>query len=154
MSTKTTIQNLIDTNLASGSDITAIEHRAVLTSVLNELYSDVILQDTALTEILSPLTSDINYKILISKNGNNVNINGYIKNEGSSAIDGGFELFDIVDTEYRQRTPLDSLAVVLGVTQIPEVILVFKLNNKIALGSIGLGFNETIYFNFNYKTNL
>ena len=153
MSTKTTIQNLIDTNLASGSDITAIEHRAVLTSVLNELYSDVILQDTTLTEILSPLTSDINYKILISKNGNNVIINGYIRNEGS-AIDGGFELFDIVDTEYRQRVPLDSLAVVLGVTQIPSVILVFKLNNKIALGNIGLGFNETIYFNFNYKTNL
>ena len=153
MSTKTTIQNLIDTNLASGSDITAIEHRAVLTSVLNELYSDVILQDTTLTEILSPLTSDINYKILISKNGNNVNINGYIRNEGS-AIDGGFELFDIVDTEYRQRVPLDSLAVVLGVTQIPSVILVFKLNNKISLGNIGLGISETIYFNFNYKTNL
>ena len=154
MATKTTIENLINSNLASGSNITASEHRAVLNIILNELYSDVILQDTTLTEILSPLTSDISYKILISKNGNNVNINGFIRNVGSSAIAEGFELFDIVDTEYRQRVPLDSFTVVRGVTQIPNVILVFKINNKIALGSIGLGFNETIYFNFNYKTNL
>ena len=114
----------------------------------------VILQDTTLTEILSPLTHDINYKILISKNGNNVNINGFIKNKGLSAIAGGFELFDIVDTEYRQRVPLHFFALVRGVTQIPAVILVFKDNNKISLGNIGLGFNETIFFNFNYKTNL
>ena len=154
MATKTTIENLINSNLASGSNITASEHRDVLNIILNELYSDVILQDTTLTEILSPLTSDINYKILISKNGNNVNINGFISNDSLSAIAGSFELFDIVDTEYRQRVPLNIFAVVRGVTQIPGVILVFKLNNKISLGNIGLGVNETIYFNFNYKTNL
>ena len=151
--TKTNLLNGLNSFISAVGRITKTRHTSANSLLVDELYSDVILQDTTLTEILSPLTSDINYKILISKNGNNVNINGYIRNEGS-AIDGGFELFDIVDTEYRQRTPLDSLAVVLGVTQIPEVILVFKLNNKIALGSIGLGFNETIYFNFNYKTNL
>ena len=151
--TKTNLLNGLNSFISAVGRITKTRHTSANSSLVDELYSDVILQDTTLTEILSPLTSDINYKILISKNGNNVNINGYIRNEGS-AIDGGFELFDIVDTEYRQRVPLDSLAVVLGVTQIPSVILVFKLNNKIALGNIGLGFNETICFNFNYKTNL
>ena len=151
--TKTNLLNGLNSFISAVGRITKTRHTSANSLLVDELYSDVILQDTTLTEILSPLTSDINYKILISKNGNNVNINGYIRNEGS-AIAEGFELFDIVDTEYRQRAPLDSFALVRGVTQIPAVILVFKLNNKIALGQVGLGFNETIYFNFNYKTNL
>ena len=152
--TKTNLLNGLNSFISAVGRITKTRHTSANSLLVDELYSDVILQDTTLIEILSPLTSDINYKILISKTGNNVNINGFIRNEGSSAIAGGFELFDIVDTEYRQRVPLDHFAVVHGVTQIPEVILVFKLNNKIALGNIGLDFNETIFFNFNYKTNL
>ena len=152
--TKTNLLNGLNSFISAVGRITKTRHTSANSLLVDELYSDVILQDTTLIEILSPLTSDISYKILISKNGNNVNINGFIRNEGSSAIAGGFELFDIVDTEYRQRVPLDSFALVRGVTQIPNVILVFKPNNKIALGSVGLGFNETIYFNFNYKTNL
>ena len=152
--TKTNLLNGLNSFISGVGRITKTRHTSANSLLVDELYSDVILQDTTFIEILSPLTSDISYKILISKNGNNVNINGFIRNEGSSDIAGGFELFDIVDTEYRQRVTSDSFVVVRGVTQIPNVILVFKLNNKIALGSIGLGFNKTIIFNFNYKTNL
>ena len=152
--TKTNLLNGLNSFISGVGRITKTRHTSANSLLVDELYSDVILQDTTFIEILSPLTSDISYKILISKNGNNVNINGFIRNEGSSDITGGFELFDIVDTEYRQRVTSDSFVVVRGVTQIPNVILVFKLNNKIALGSIGLGFNKTIIFNFNYKTNL
>ena len=152
--TKTNLLNGLNSFISAVGRITKTRHTSANSLLVDELYSDVILQNRTLTEILSPLTSDISYQILISKNGNNVNINGYINNNGASALTLGFELFDIVDTEYRQRTPLDPSALVRGVTQIPNVILVLQMNNKIALGSVGLGLHEIIYFNFNYKTNL
>ena len=88
--TKTNLLNGLNSFISAVGRITKTRHTSANSLLVDELYSDVILQDTALIEILSPLTSDISYKILISKNGNNVNINGFIRNEGSSAIAGAF----------------------------------------------------------------
>ena len=91
MATKTTIQNLIDTNLASGSDITATEHRAVLNTILNELFP------TSDTYIVT--SGDIQYNITFTKIGNFCTITGTIGN-GAEEIIGGVSVFTIPKAIY------------------------------------------------------
>jgi hypothetical protein len=91
MATKTTIQNLIDTNLASGSNITATEHRAVLNTILNELFP------TSDTYIVA--TGDVQYNLTFTKVGNKCTLSGSIANSANSII-GGVKLFDIPNSIY------------------------------------------------------
>ena len=59
MSTKTIIQNLINTNLADASSITAAEHRAVENALLNELYPTPIYESSESTYTITSKNSAI-----------------------------------------------------------------------------------------------
>lgn len=103
MATKTTIQNLINSNLASGSNITASEHRAVLNSILNEIYPTAIRENNAtVTKVITApnlINTDLQYDCYFIKQGNVVHVKGLLKNLGNEIVSGGY-FFEIVSPEF------------------------------------------------------
>lgn len=96
MSTKTNIQNLINTNLADSSSITASEHRAVENSLLNELYPTPVYETQATTNTITAKNATINnlnYDISIVKQGRLVTISGILWNNTGSIIDDSENYF-------------------------------------------------------------
>jgi hypothetical protein len=106
MSTKATIQTLINTNLADGSSITASEHRAVENSLLNELYPSNIYETQGSNTITTENTSNFGYQIHIIKQGRLVTITGLIINNNSFIVGNniGNWFFEIVNSEFFQIT--------------------------------------------------
>ena len=103
MATKTTIQNLIDTNLASGSDITATEHRAVLTQILNELYPNFVT-DTQTSETYTTKSgTKILYTCYIIKQGNVAHIKLIITNTTPNIISSR-NIFIWKNSEFRPKS--------------------------------------------------
>ena len=142
MSTKTTIQNLIDTNLASGSDITAIEHRAVLTSVLNNLYPTTQIE-TNETGVITTSNANFSYTLNFTKIGRLVYVTG-VANNRSGVILSGVDVFAFNDTEF-----MPDLA--LGQYFYNGYVFEIELTNTLkALSPIPV--DAIIYFNFVYST--
>jgi len=86
MATKSTIQTLINTNLADNTDILASEHRAVEDALLNELYPDSVTDSQATETYTTKAGSFINYSIRIIKSGNIAHIKGEIRNTTSGIL--------------------------------------------------------------------
>lgn len=82
MSTKANIISLINTDLASGSNIEATEHRNVLhtneNSLLEAMYGDVIT-DNNLTETITTSNADFEYAINVNQIGRNITVSGFIR---------------------------------------------------------------------------
>jgi hypothetical protein len=77
MAIKSTIQTLINTNLADNSDILASEHRAVEDTLLLEIYPTVIIDTNSLTpQVISPDGLNFTYRFVFSKQGRNIAVNG------------------------------------------------------------------------------
>jgi len=91
MSTKSTIQTLINTNLASASSISAVEHRAVVDSLLNELFPATTNYTLA--------TGDFQYNLNFTKSGNFCLVQGFFKNGSAFSINGE-NLFTIPNSLY------------------------------------------------------
>ena len=101
MSTKSQIQALIDANLADASNITATEHRAVETELLNAFYptvSTVTQADTSILTLNSALAGTVEYELNVCKVGRLVTITGVIyKQSGSSSV---VPFFEITNSDY------------------------------------------------------
>ena len=148
MATKTTIQNLIDTNLSSGSNITATEHREVEIALLNELFPTEhrelhhqILPDEL--EITTPELSNLFYDISFVKRGNTVYINGYVRNKTGAVFSG--KVLNIDTTEYNTKTNRQYFASCSNGTNL-EI-----QNSSIYITEIANG--EHAYFSLTYQTN-
>ena len=148
MATKTTIQNLIDTNLSSGSNITATEHREVEIALLNELFPteyrelhEQILPDEL--EITTPELSNLFYDISFVKRGNTVYINGYVRNKTGAVFSG--KVLNIDTTEYNTKTNRQYFASCSNGTNL-EI-----QNSSIYITEIANG--EHAYFSLTYQTN-
>ena len=143
MSTKTTIQNLIDTNIASGSDITAIEHRAVLTSILNNLYPTTQIETNA-TDVITTSNANFSYTLNFTKVGRLVHVTGKANNISGVILGGGVDVFAFNDTEFKPNLALNQ-------EFYNGYIFEISLTNTLqSLSSIPV--NASIYFNFNYST--
>ena len=103
MATKTTIQNLIDTNLASGSDITATEHRDVLTQILNENFPNYVTDTDTSETYTTKSGNNILYHITIIKQGNVAHIRLVITNAISSIISNQ-NIFFWKNSEFRPKS--------------------------------------------------
>jgi len=106
MSTKSTIQTLINTNLADSSDILASEHRAVENALLNELYPDIVNEsdsgvDFNITD-KNTINTDLGYNIYIIKQGRLVTIKGEIINNSEIIISDEADnyFFEIIGSDY------------------------------------------------------
>ena len=145
MATKTTIQNLINSNLASGSNITASEHRAVLSTVLNELFPA--------SENFIVTTGDIQYNLTFTKSGNFCNISGTFAN-GSEEIIGGINLLNIPNSIYFPKKNIFFLGFTHSYEQVRLVVSdgTFSPPNAIFLeGSLPIA--SILDFNITYIVN-
>ena len=109
MATKQNIINKVDTDLASGGNIQATDHRGVLhgtSDSLIENFYGIVTTDNSNTSspsntgIVTPIDSNQNYGLDITKNGNRVNISGSIRNDSGSILPVSTLFFTITDTEY------------------------------------------------------
>lgn len=103
MSTKSQIQALIDANLADASNITATEHRAVETELLNAFYPTVTTVTQADTSILTvnPIFGEnLKYELNICKVGRLVTITGIIYKISGFGTPSTTWFFEITNSEY------------------------------------------------------
>lgn len=144
MSTKTTIQNLIDTNLASGSNITATEHRAVLTSILNNLYPTPLIDTHLTTNVLTASGANFEYQLTFTKVGRLVHVVGFLTNVSGSILDIE-DIATISNTEYR---PFASF-LITGQNESGTTLLIEVGTDFLAINST-LGVGETYFINQSY----
>lgn len=117
MSTKATIQALINANLANSSMITAAEHRAVENIILNELYPNAIYETHTTTNTITtknPTLPGLNYNISIVKQGRLVTISGILWNYTSSIVSDTEYFFEIINSEYFPDTTTPTIIYRLG----------------------------------------
>lgn len=102
MATKAQIETLIDTDLASASDITATEHRNVLfddtDSIVNQIYATPI-NDTHSSNTITTNNANFNYDVIITKTGRKVHITGTVT--ANATLGAGATMFAISDSEYQ-----------------------------------------------------
>ena len=114
MANKTTITNLINTNLADGSDILASEHRDVEMALLNEIFpsSDTYIDDSG----------SIQYNLTFTKSGNKCTVSGSIANWTGSII-GGVKLLDIPNSIYFPKKSVSFFGQTLFISQTISLLL-------------------------------
>lgn len=129
MSTKTNIQNLINTNLADASSITASEHRAVENALLNELYPTPIYESSESTNTITSKNSAIAtnlYGVSIVKQGRLVTISGYLTNNSFNILNNSSWFFEIINSEYFPDTTVNPIIYRMGNNR----QLIFTTSNK------------------------
>jgi len=148
MANKTTITNLINTNLADSSTILASEHREVEIALLNELFPTEYreLHEQGIPdelEITTPELSNLFYDISFVKRGNTVYINGYVRNKTGAIFSG--KVLNIDTTEYNTKTNRQYYASCSNGTNL-EI-----QNSSIYITEIANGGHA--YFSLTYQTN-
>ena len=146
MATKTTIENLINSNLASGSNITASEHRAVLNIILNELYPTPISDTQATTNVVTKIGTNFKYQLQFTKTGRNIHVCGSITNISGSILDYVDDILEVTNTEFKPYTNYT----LIGSNSNGNVALSFNSDALTLVSSIGVG--ETIFINQIYQS--
>lgn len=153
MSTKAEIQALIESKLASGSGIIAIDHRDVLKddvdNVLDNLYGLKTTDTNATTNVLTEFSPDRVYDLKIDKQGGEVNLRGRLKNNTGVVLPFYSSFAEITNNEYFQDNYIYSF---YGKsTSSGDDLLCFLSNNFLIISSpIGIG--ETVSIDFKYNT--
>ena len=146
MATKTTIENLINSNLASGSNITASEHRAVLNIILNELYPTPISDTQATTNVVTKIGTNFTYNLQFTKTGRNIHICGSITNISGSILNSLEDILKITNSEFEPYTNYT----LIGSNSNGNVELSFNSDALTLVSSIGVG--EQIIINQTYQS--
>lgn len=149
MSTKADIQSSINT-INDGGLNTAGKVRTVFGNMLSNAYGTVVTDTQVTTNVLTAdNATDKQYSVSILKQGREVLISGFIKNNTTSMI-AGEVFFTINSGEYTQDSNIITIYGNLQTT---------GDNVRIALGSSTLtlidtiGANATVYFQTKYYTN-
>ena len=145
MATKTELQTLINTNLASGTSITALEHREVENAIIDALYPAKIEEDWITTNVFRNDIAGLRYNLIIWKQGNNVNVSGELIN-ATGGILSNVDLISIINPEFYPDASLFFGYNFYG----GNLLFIITNSNKIKLID-SLGDGLTVYFNFNYK---
>lgn len=153
MATKTNLINSINSQITA--IITQAKHRLSMMLIIDELYKAPVIQDNTNTgTIITCPVANLFYEVIFTKNGNNVNIQGYINNSGISILND-IKIFDIIDSEYLPSPTGSDFPEYVGLSQKGNgnmLIIVKDSEIRIRLNPLGSG--QIAYFNFNYKTNL
>ena len=161
MATKAEIQNLINTNLASGSNIEAVDHRAVLNEVLDNLYGIKKFDENSLTATTNNVVTseevDLAYKIFITKTGTRVNIDGFIFNQKGTIIPSNTVFFTLSDPEYLMDTTIIGQSYTLrtlGFSSTGDLdIIRISLSNQELKILDPMPISETTRFSITYNTS-
>ena len=151
MAKKIDLQNLINTNLASGVSIPAVDHRAVEDALVSNSYGTVITESYTLLADSTPNTTPSgvgNYYVLnYAKQGRFVELNGNVTNKTGAIVSNAI-WFTFDATEY---LPSSTDIQFNGYTSTGSVIKcqIQGLNFKV-IGALGT--NQQIFFDTKYFT--
>jgi len=146
MSTKSVIQSLINTKLADASDILASELREVEDIFLTELFpstTNVVLA-----------TGDLQYNINFTKSGNFCTMQGFVKNNSASIING-VNIYTVSNTIYQAK----HIQQFSGIRQGTSNVINFRLGTTVStfpnqlLLQTALASNATVNFSLTYIVN-
>ena len=160
MATKAQIQNLINTNLASGSGIEAVDHRAVLNQVLDNLYGIVTTDKNEISgttnNVVTSTNSDFQYRLSITKQGGLVHLNGILFTPITAVIPSNTVFFNITNPEYLMDTSSNVLLISvtsLGISTIGNIqtIRVSLANQQFQILD-PIPVNQQIRFSLTYNT--
>jgi len=146
MATKTSLQNAIDTALSIV--IAKAKILIGLNNIIDELYTDIIIDTEVTTNVLTKQTSEtFTYTAIVSKSGNKVNLNVKLTNTGTILINGVLIL--ISNSIY---IPNDDYTETFSFVSTNGIVSVSPTTNKIKFfDAIGVG--QTVSVNINYTTN-
>lgn len=158
MSDKATIEALIDTNLATGTGITAVEVRDTLKdnadSLLNNLYAAEQLDTQATESILTLSTPGIaNFTITVLKTGRRISISGTVSHASGGGI---INLGTILAGELTAIT--GQTYIVIGYLQVVGLATAVSLVNSGGVTTLSfspaLSAGQTIEFTVFYNSNV
>ena len=145
MATKNTIQALINTNLADGSDILASEHREVEDVLLKEIYPTVLSDDEDSTNVVTKINTNYEYDIDFSKQGRNIAFSGKVINRSGSLL-SNLDFATITNTDFVSSPNIE----VIGVSADGDFVSITFVANKIRhrgllIPDIAYNFNGTYF---------
>lgn len=150
---KADLQSLINTNLATASDITAVELRAVEDAFLNELFpTEINYNNLASADI-------IKYNLTFRKVGSTVSLSGQIYNYTLGFIGAFAPIFEIPNALFYPK--LNNLHFLGGVIQggySGEIALFIDIGKNIALADYSIlpptnSPDQFLFINTSYQTN-
>jgi len=145
MANKTTITNLINSNLADSSTILASEHRAVEIALLDAIYPTPISDTQLTTNVVTKIGTKFTYNLQFSKVGRNIHICGSIKNVSGSVLNSVEDILEVTNAEFEPYTTYSFI----GSNINGNVSLSFSSDALILTSSMGVG--ETIIINQTYQ---
>ena len=145
MANKTTITNLINSNLADSSTILASEHRAVEIALLDAIYPTPISDTQLTTNVVTKIGTKFTYNLQFSKVGRNIHICGNINNVSGSVLNNVEDILAVTNAEFEPYTTYDFI----GSNINGNVYLSFTSDGLILVSSMGVG--ETIIINQTYQ---
>tara|TARA_R100000541_G_scaffold54704_1_gene63292 strand:+ start:368 stop:877 length:510 start_codon:yes stop_codon:yes gene_type:complete len=112
MATKQDIINKVDTDLASGGNIAAVSHRGVLhgnnDSLIENFYgiesTDENTGGVLTSNVITSVSTDLAYKMFITKSGSTVNMTGFIRNSSGTILPANTLFFTITNNEYKVKS--------------------------------------------------
>ena len=112
MATKQSIINKVDTDLASNSNIEATDHRGVLhgasDSLIDNFYGIELIDENTggvlSSNVITSVSTDLAYKMFITKSGSTVNITGFIRNSSGTILPANTLFFTITNNEYKVKS--------------------------------------------------
>ena len=145
MANKTTITNLINSNLADSSTILASEHRAVEIALLDAIYPTPISDTQLTTNVVTKIGTKFTYNLQFSKVGRNIHICGNITNVSGSILNSVEEILEVTNAEFEPYTTYHFI----GSNTNGNVSLSFSSDALTLVSSMGVG--ETIIINQTYQ---
>ena len=146
MANKTTITNLINSNLADSSTILASEHRAVEIALLDAIYPTPISDTQLTTNVVTKIGTKFTYNLQFSKVGRNIHICGNITNVSGSVLGGSLEdILEVTNAEFEPYTFYSFI----GSNTNGNVHLSFNSDALMLTSPMGVG--ETIIINQTYQ---
>ena len=146
MANKTTITNLINSNLADSSTILASEHRAVEIALLDAIYPTPISDTQLTTNVVTKIGTKFTYNLQFSKVGRNIHIYGYITNVSGSVLGSSVEdILEVTNAEFEPYTTYSFI----GSNTNGNVHLSFSSDALTLVSSMEVG--ETIIINQTYQ---
>lgn len=144
MANKTTITNLINSNLADSSTILASEHRAVEIALLDAIYPTPLVDTHLTTNVVTAVGSNFEYELTFTKVGRLVQVNGFIVNVSGSILD----IEDIATISNTEYNPFDTF-VLQGHNSSGQTLNIQVETGQIVLTST-FGVGATFFINQSY----
>jgi len=167
MATKQSIINKVDTDLASNSNIEATDHRGVLhgasDSLIDNFYGIELTDENTggvlTSNVITSVSTDLTYKMFITKSGSTVNMTGFIRNSSGTILPANTLFFTITNNEHKMKpaTGINPYLVVVVASSYNTSFATFDVdrvvlqNNELRVTQ-AVAINSILRFSLTYNT--